>query len=328
MNSTDSPARILLDCDPGIDDAMAIALALGSSSAELVGITTVAGNVPQSVTTANALRLTEFYGAAHVPVIAGAIHPLTRPNVFAANVHGTDGLGGAPVPAATRSLQPGFGPDYLIEQLRAHPREITLVATGPMTNIALALRKEPQIVEWVREIVLMGGSYIRGNVTAAAEFNFYADPEAAAAVFEASWKPVMIGLDVTLTACVNAEVLDRWRGFGALSDQLIVPSSANYFDSAPGDEQSGPAIHDACAIGYVLHPELFTVVSAHTRVETHGQLTSGMSVVDFVSPDKNPAQSAPANSLVAIALEVPAFWDVMSAAFADVAERMSPEASV
>lgn len=322
MISADPHPRILLDCDPGIDDAMAIALTLGSPAAELVGITTVAGNVPQSVTTANALRLTEFYRASQVPVVAGAIHPLTRPNVFAAKVHGEDGLGGAPVPAATRSLQPGFGPDYLIDQLRASPGELTLVAIGPMTNLALALRKEPQITEWVRDVVLMGGSYTRGNVTPAAEFNFYADPEAAAAVFDAPWKPVMIGLDVTLTASVGPEVLGRWRNFGALSDDLIIPSLANYSDSTHGAEQAGPAIHDACAIAYVLHPELFTLAPAQTQIETHGTLSSGMSVVDFIGHDQGGSLSPRANSLVATALDVDAFWDVMSAAFDNVAKGM------
>ncbi|PRZ41351.1 purine nucleosidase [Antricoccus suffuscus] len=319
-------ARILLDCDPGIDDAMALALVLGTPSAELVGVTTVAGNVPLSRTTANALRLTEFFGSPETPVVAGSALPLTRPSVFAEHVHGSDGLGGAPVPEHTRSLTPGFGPDFIIEQLAAAPGEITLIAIGPMTNVALAVRKEPRIVEWAREFVIMGGSYTRGNITPAAEFNFFADPEAAAVVFGAGWSPVLIGLDLTLQARIDRDVLDRWRAYGPLSDNLLIPSIANYFDNGLGEQHLGPAVHDACAVAYCLRPDLFRTRRARTNIETAGAYTSGMSVVDFgvaAKDDPDATTGRTANSLVATELDTDAFWDVMSDAFAQVTATMT-----
>lgn len=328
---------VILDCDPGIDDALALALLLGRQDVELVGITTVAGNVAAETTTANALRLREFYGFEQVPVIAGAVHPLTRPNVFADYVHGRDGLGGAPVPEATAEADAGFGPDFIVEQLRGRPGEITLLAVGPMTNLALALRREPRITQWAKQVVLMGGSWTRGNITAAAEFNFYADPEAAAAVFHADWRPVLAGLDLTLQARVTEEVMDRWRGYGALSEKLLVPALANYFDnraatgtiSAPRSHIStanGPAVHDAAAAAYVVAPQLFSSMPALTRVETRGELTSGMSVVDFTAP-ADPTQrvhhsSHHANSEVLTEIDVPGFWRLLEDSFAAVARRM------
>lgn len=329
---------VIIDCDPGIDDALALALLLGRADVELLGITTVAGNVAAETTTANALRLREFYGfGAEIPVVAGAVHPLVRPNVFADYVHGRDGLGGAPVPPATHGPDDGFGPDFIVEQLRARPGEITLVAVGPMTNLALALRREPRITEWAKQVVLMGGSWTRGNITAAAEFNFYADPEAAAAVFNADWRPVLVGLDLTLQARVTDEVMDRWRGYGPLSEQLLVPALANYFDnraatgtiSAPRSHISaagGPAVHDAAAAAYVVAPHLFTAMPALTRVETRGDLTSGMSVVDFTAPADETERvhhtSAHANSLVLTEIDVPGFWQLLEASFEAVARRM------
>lgn len=332
------PTPLILDCDPGIDDAMALALLLGSADVELVGITTVAGNVPLETTTANALRLTEFFGCPALPVVAGAPHPLTREGVSAAYVHGIDGLGGAPVPPATRALTPGFGPDFIIEALRERPGEISLVAVGPMTNVALALRKEPRITEWAREVVLMGGSWTRGNITAAAEFNFYADPEAAAVVFTAPWEPVLASLDLTLQARVAEQVLDRWRGYGPLSDALLVPSLANYFDNraaqgtikAPRSHVSsgtGPAIHDACAAAYAFAPELFGSMRALTRIETRGELTAGMSVVDFTAPEAGDGErhghaSVHANSTVLTEVDIEGFWELMSSSFESLARRM------
>lgn len=328
---------VILDCDPGIDDALALALLLGRDDVELVGITTVAGNVAAATTTANALRLREFFQAPRVPVIAGAIHPLTRPNVFAEYVHGQDGLGGAPVPQATRGPDDGFGPDFIVEQLRARPGEITVIAVGPMTNLALALRREPRITEWAKKVVLMGGSWTRGNITAAAEFNFYADPEAAAAVFNADWRPVLVSLDLTLQARVTDSVMDRWRGYGPLSQHLLVPALANYFDnrSAAGtiaaprshiSAATGPAVHDAAAAAYVVAPELFTAMPALTRVETRGDLTAGMSVVDFTAP-ADPTKrvhhsSKHANSEVLTEIDVPGFWQLLESSFAALARRM------
>src|SRR5579863_6157079 len=189
---------IILDCDPGIDDALAIAFAAGSPAIELAGLTTVAGNVELAKTTANALAVASFVGLDSVPVTAGCPAPLLRPALHAGHVHGESGLGGAVLPAPARGPGAGHAIDYIIAAAAAAPGEITLVATGPLTNIALALRREPRLASWVGDFVIMGGSASRGNVTPAAEFNIWADPEAAAIVFAAGWTVRMIGLDVTL----------------------------------------------------------------------------------------------------------------------------------
>ncbi|HEY6312264.1 MAG TPA: nucleoside hydrolase, partial [Streptosporangiaceae bacterium] len=181
---------IVLDCDPGIDDALAIAFAHGHPGIDLIGITTVAGNVGLAQTTANALAVCEFIGAGGTPVTAGCAGPLLRPALDARHVHGESGLGGAVLPPAAAGPAPGHAIDYIIDTIGAAPGEITLVATGPLTNIALAVRREPRVAEWVREFVIMGGSAGRGNTTPAAEYNMWADPEAAALVFRAGWTVV------------------------------------------------------------------------------------------------------------------------------------------
>ena len=214
--------RIILDCDPGIDDALAIAFAHGHPGIDLVGITTVAGNVGLAKTTANALAVCEFIGAAGIPVTAGCAGPLLRPALDARQVHGDSGLGGAILPPAAASPADGHAIDYLIETVRAAPGEITLVATGPLTNIALAVQREPRLADWVRQFVIMGGSAGRGNVTPAAEYNIWADPEAAAAVFRAG--------------------LDRHHA-GARRD----PADRGHRDGAAADGRARAARHRAAA---------------------------------------------------------------------------------
>ncbi|NUW42196.1 nucleoside hydrolase [Nonomuraea rhodomycinica] len=304
--------KLLIDCDPGIDDALALALAAGSPSLEIAGITTVGGNVDLSLTTANALALREFLDLGAVPVVAGSPGALLRHDVRAATVHGSSGLGDAVLPPATRPAEDGHAVDFIIETLRAAPGEITLVAIGPLTNIALAVRKEPRVVEWARDFVIMGGSYTRGNTNPAAEFNMLADPEAAAIVFEAGWTVKMLGLDVTLTALVTTDVLERMRPLGRLSD-LVVPAATSY---GVVTAEGGPAIHDACAVAYVLDPSLFTCVPAVVRVETAGRYTSGMTVTDFKAADRE------ANALVATSMDVKRFWDVVLDAYTRLASRL------
>ena len=181
---------IILDCDPGIDDALAIVFAHGHPGIDLLGITTVAGNAGLAKTTANALAVCEFIGAGEVTVTAGCAGPLLRPAFDARQVHGESGLGGAVLPPTAAAAAPGHAIDYIIDTVGAARGEITLVATGPLTNIALAVKREPRLADWVREFVIMGGSAGRGNVTPAAEYNMWADPEAAAAVFRAGWTVV------------------------------------------------------------------------------------------------------------------------------------------
>jgi purine nucleosidase len=231
--------KIIIDCDPGIDDALALVFAHGDPGLEVCGITTVAGNVGLDKTTANALRVRDFIGMGDVPVVPGSAAPLLRPVLDARDIHGDSGLAGAQLPAARSGPAPGHAVDYLIETISAAPGEITLVAIGPLTNIALAVRREPALTSMVREFVIMGGSAGRGNATPAAEFNILADPESAAIVFSVGWTVTMIGLDVTLQPRVTAAVRARMSGLGRLADDLLLPSLAGYRTVGPAE--SGPA---------------------------------------------------------------------------------------
>ena len=297
---------IILDCDPGIDDALAIAFATASAEIDLVGITTVAGNVGLDKTTANALAVASFVGAKDVPVTPGAAVPLLRPALDAGHVHGDSGLGGAVLPPPGQAAAGEHATDYLIGAIGAAPGEITLVATGPLTNIGLALRREPRLAAWVRDFVIMGGSAGRGNVTPAAEFNIWADPEAAAIVFGAGWTVRMIGLDVTLRARATAAVQGRMRSLGSLGSQLLLPALAQYRDA---DDTTGePPVHDVCAIVSVADPSVFTYTPAQVQVETHGTLTSGMTVTDF-------SRSAAHNTRVATGIDAGRFWTTVLAAY-------------
>jgi purine nucleosidase len=298
---------IILDCDPGIDDALAIAFATASPEIELAGLTTVAGNVPLAKTTANALAVASFVGAGDVPVTAGAATPLLRPALHAGHVHGEEGLGGAVLPPPAGAVYGEHATDFIIQRLAAAPGEITLVATGPLTNIALALRREPRITEWVSDFVIMGGSASRGNVNHAAEFNIWADPEAAAIVFAAPWTVRMIGLDVTLLARATAAVRQRMSGLGLLGSQLLLPALAQYRDSQ--DDTGEPPVHDVCAIVSIADPGAFGYTPALVQVETHGTLTSGMTVTDFT------AASGECNAQVATSVDVERFWAVVLGAY-------------
>jgi purine nucleosidase len=307
--------RIILDCDPGIDDALAIAFAHGHPGIDLVGITTVAGNVGLAKTTANALAVCEFIGAAGIPVTAGCAGPLLRPALDARQVHGDSGLGGAVLPPPAASPAGGHATDYLIETVRAAPGEITLVATGPLTNIALAVQREPRLADWVRQFVIMGGSAGRGNVTPAAEYNIWADPEAAAAVFRAGWTVTMLGLDVTLRTGATDEVLRRMGELGPLGTGLLLPALEQYRSVR---EPSGPPVHDVCAVAWVAEPGLFGLVPARVQVELAGQLTSGMTVTDFDAP----GEVGTGNALVAMRIDVDKFWEVTLGTYATVAGAM------
>ncbi|HEY3683809.1 MAG TPA: nucleoside hydrolase [Streptosporangiaceae bacterium] len=304
------PTKVLIDCDPGIDDALALLLAHAADGLDVLAITTVGGNVDLEHTTGNALKLREYLGFRDVPVAAGSAGALVRPRERAADVHGATGLGSAVLPAAALPPDPRHAVDLIIDTLAAHPGEVTLIAIGPLTNIALAVRKEPRVVEWAADIVIMGGSYTRGNHTPAAEFNIVADPEAAAIVFDAGWTVTMIGLDLTHQARAGAAVRDRMRALGRLADELIIPCLTFY---TPPDG-TDPAVHDVCAVACVLDPGLITREPARVDVETAGRFTTGMTVTDFRAP-------AP-NALVATAIDAPAFWDLVLAAYSETARDL------
>lgn len=332
--------KIIIDCDPGIDDALALAFAHGDPGLEVCGITTVAGNVSLDLTTANALRVRDFVGMGEVPVVPGCAQPLLRPVLDAGHIHGGAGLGGAQLPDPLSGPAPGHAVDYLVDAISAAPGEITLVAIGPLTNIALAIRREPALISLVRNFVIMGGSAGRGNATPAAEFNILADPEAAAIVFSAGWTVTMIGLDVTLQTRADAAVRDRLRTLGPLADHLLLPSLAGYRTAGPaGSGQAGsgpagpggtrppaeqnwpedlldPAVHDVCAVACVTRPELISCVPALVQVETAGRLTSGMTVTDFAAP------AAQHNALVGTGIDVDGFWDLVLSAYRRAAAGM------
>jgi purine nucleosidase len=348
--------KIIIDCDPGIDDALALVFAHGDPGLEVCGITTVAGNVGLDRTTANALRVRDFIGMRDVPVIPGCAAPLLRPALDAARVHGASGLAGARLPGPASEPAAGHAVDYLIETISAAPGEITLIAVGPLTNIALAVRREPLLAGRVRDFVIMGGSAGRGNVTPAAEFNVAADPEAAAIVFGAGWTVTMVGLDATLQARATVAVRGRMRGLGPLADDLLLPCLAGYLSgdagapppvwpAAPGervagggvagsgsgmdgepemldehewpDGPGGPAVHDVCAVVRVARPEIVSCAPARVQVETAGRLTAGMTVTDFAAPPGD------CNALVGTGIDVAGFWDLVLDRYALVAAGMS-----
>lgn len=291
--------RILLDCDPGLDDALALLLAHGDPDLELVAVTTVGGNVGIETTTRNALALREYLGFEKVPVAAGAGAPLVRGAKSASHVHGERGLGSVELPLPTLTVVDAHAVDLIVDTITSNPGAIHLVATGPLTNIALALEKHPAIARLVASFTIMGGSFTRGNATPAAEFNIYADPEAAKVVFDADWQVMMVGLDLTLQAQANGPVIDRLRSLGALADELIVPL-ATYWQDPNDEEWDGQAVHDVVAVAHVARPDLFASRPARVDVETRGEFTDGMTVVDFNSPEPN--------ALVPVTLDVAGFW--------------------
>jgi purine nucleosidase len=316
--------KIILDCDPGIDDALAIAFAHGHPDIALLGITTVAGNVGLIRTTENALAVCEFIGAAGTPVTAGCARALIRPSLDARHVHGESGLGGARLPSPAGQPATGHAIDYIIDTVRAAPGEITLVATGPLTNIALAAHKEPRLPELVRDFVIMGGSSGRGNTTPAAEYNIWADPEAAAAVFGAGWTVTMLGLDVTLRTGASAQVLSRMSELGPFGNELLLPAIEQYRSIS---DAGGPPVHDVCAVAYVAEPGLFGLVPARVEVETSGRLTSGMTVTDFVAagpgtggPSASEHSAGGPNALVGMTIDTARFWELTLGTYARIAD--------
>jgi purine nucleosidase len=301
------PRKIIIDCDPGHDDAMAIWLAHGNPEIDLRAITTVAGNQTLEKVTLNARRVCTVAGITDVPIAAGCDRPLVRDLIIAPMTHGDSGLDGTSFPDPTVELADVHAVDLIIELALASPGEITLVPIGPLTNIALALRKEPRLVESVREVVLMGGAYTRGNSTPAAEFNIYVDPEAAAAVFAAGWPVTMVGLDLTHQALATKEVVGR---IGALGTPLAgtIVELMEFFRSTY-DAVSGfvaPPVHDACAVARLIRPEVVECVETYVTVETRGEWTRGMTLADF----DNRFEREP-NALVATKLDFDGFWDLM-----------------
>ncbi len=276
---------IIIDCDPGQDDAVALLLALASpEELELRGITCVAGNVPLALTEANARRIVELAGRTEVPVFAGCARPLLRSLVTAEHVHGRTGLDGCDLPAPALPLDPRHAVDFIVaECLAAGTDGLTLCPTGPLTNIAQAIVKAPEILPCIAEIVLMGGAAMTpGNTTPSAEFNIYVDPHAAHVVFECGRPIVMHPLDVTHKAITTPERLDAIRAIGTPVADAVAGMLAFYdrFDMDRYGMPGGP-LHDPCVIAYLLKPALFAGRRARVRIETRSELTMGRTVVDW-----------------------------------------------
>jgi inosine-uridine nucleoside N-ribohydrolase len=272
---------VLVDCDPGHDDAMALLLALASPELELLGVTTVAGNQTLEKTTANALKVLEFVDRGDVPVAAGAPRPLVREPFVAAYVHGESGLEGPELPAPAGTPVGGHAVDFLAARILESERPVTLVPTGPLTNVALLLARYPETGERLERIVLMGGAIAEGNVTPAAEFNVWADPEAAARVFASGLDVTMIGLDVTHRALMTAAHADRLRGSGRTGRMVaeLFDFFHRYHAEAYGFE--GSPIHDAVAVAHVFCPDLVETAERHVAVECGSELCRGRTVVDL-----------------------------------------------
>ncbi|HEY6067940.1 MAG TPA: nucleoside hydrolase [Gaiellaceae bacterium] len=272
-----TPTPILLDCDPGHDDAIALLLALASPEVELLGVTTVAGNQTLDKTTANAIRVLEFAGRGEIPVAAGADRPLVREPFVAAYVHGETGMDGPDLPPPRSAPVDGHAVDFLADAIRGAGRPVTLVPTGPLTNVALMLALHPDARP--ERIVLMGGAIAEGNVTPAAEFNIWCDPEAAARVFASGIDVTMIGLDVTHKALFTQEYGDRLEGrVGEMVNQLLAFYNQFHrhvycFDGSP--------IHDAVAVAHVLGQGLVETVERNVEIDIESELCRGRTVVDL-----------------------------------------------
>jgi len=270
--------KIIIDTDPGTDDALALMLALNSPELDVRAVTVVPGNVTAAMGLENALRMVSLANRCDIPVAAGAQHPLFQKLTTAEFWHGKNGLGNVELPASKCKVDPRFGPDLIIQLVHASPHEITLVPVGPLTNIALAVEKDPSIVPLVKEVILMGGSISGGNVTAAAEFNIYNDPEAAQTVFQAGWPLTMVGLEVGDKALFTHKYLDELgQTHGPMND--FVASVLKFMVGLAATFGSpGSPMYDPSAVAVAIDSSLVKVQEMHVDVETRGQFTRGETV--------------------------------------------------
>ena len=280
-----APRKIIIDTDPGQDDAVAILLALASpDEIDVLGVTAVAGNVPLPLTQKNARIVCELAGKSDTLVFAGCDAPLVRKLVTAEHVHGKTGLDGPQMSDPTMPLQDQHAGEYIIETLRAHDAgTITLCPLGPLTNIATAFKNAPDIIEKVQEIVLMGGAYFQvGNITPAAEFNIYVDPEAAKIVFDSGVPIVVIPLDVTHKALTTRARVEAFRALGTKVGDMVA-AWTDFFERFDKEKygSEGAPLHDPCVIAYLIQPDLFTGRHVNVEIETVSELTLGMTVADW-----------------------------------------------
>jgi purine nucleosidase len=304
------PIPIIIDCDPGHDDALAIMLACASPELELLGVTVTYGNVGLETTLRNACAVRELIGA-DFAVYAGADRPLLRSVINAASVHGASGLelaGGGTLPAPKHGPEQQHAVQFIIDTVMKRPGEITVVPTGPLTNLALALRLEPRLAGSIKEIVLMGGSLDLGNFSPAAEFNILCDPHAAQMVFACGAPITMFGLNVTHQVQATPARVERFRQMGTPTSKIIV-GLLEYFKKSYEDryEFTGPALHDPCPVAYLIEPALFATKAMFVEVDTAAGPSFGRTVCDLYGVLKRPA-----NALVALKADDQGFFDLFT----------------
>jgi inosine-uridine nucleoside N-ribohydrolase len=273
-----APKRVLIDTDPGTDDAMAILLALNSPELKVEALTVVPGNVDGRQGLENALKIVSLAGRCDIPVAGGAQHPLNQKLITAQFWHGKNGLADVELPASKCKADPRFGPDLIIETIHKYPHEVTLIPVGPLTNIALAVSKDPSIAALARNIVIMGGSIGGGNVNGAAEANIYNDPEAAQIVFTAGWMVTMVGSDVGERTLITRKQLAQLQSSHGPQSDFIAKIADFYLTRSEKSGYSGAAMYDPLAVGIALDPTLGTLQEMHVDVETRGEFTRGETV--------------------------------------------------
>jgi len=299
--------KILIDCDPGHDDMMAIMLACASPQLQLAGVSTVAGNQTGEKTYRNALRTLTLIGRTDIPVARGADKPLLRALTVAPEIHGVSGLDGADLPEPAFQGLAEHAADFLIRTIMESREPVTLVPTGPLTNVALALLKKPELARKVQRVVLMGGAVRECNITPAAEFNIYVDPEAARIVFACGAPIVMVGLDVTNRARLSFQDIEELASWNGRVSRVVAPLLRFFaqtnrevfgFDGAP--------LHDALAVAHLVRPEVIKTRKMNVEIETAGELTRGRTVADVYGISRRPA-----NAEVALEVDLPLFKELL-----------------
>ena len=284
--NTQTPQRVIIDTDPGVDDAFAILLALNSPELKVEALTVVPGNVDGRQGLENALKIVSLAGRCDVMVAGGAQHPLNQKLITAQYWHGPNGLAGVELPASKCKADSRFGPDLIIELVHKYPHEITLIPVGPLTNIALAVSKDPSIVPLVKNIVIMGGSITGGNVNGAAEANIYNDPEAASIVFNAGWMVTMIGSDVGERTLITRKYLADLQALHGPESDFIAKLADFYLTRSEKSGYQGAAMYDPLAVATVIDPTLVTLKDMHVDVETKGEFTRGETVANRMGSDE------------------------------------------
>jgi len=272
--------KVIIDTDPGTDDAMAILLALNSPELQVEAFTAVPGNVVAKQSLENALKLVSVAGRCDVPVAAGAQHPLMQKTYTATYWHGKNGLADIELPPSKCKADPRFAPDLIIELVHKYPHEITLIPIGPLTNIALAVSKDPSIVGLVKDIVIMGGSISGGNVDGAAEANIFGDPEAAQIVFNAGWMVTMVGSDVGERTLIKRKHLTQLESGHGPQNDVVTKIARFYIERSEKNGWDGAAMYDPLAVATVIDPTLVTLKDMHVDVETRGEFTRGETVAN------------------------------------------------